>query len=48
MKECCFTCRKLYLEYGMYFCKVHDEPLDDLNAEKCSNYEKDYDLQEGE
>lgn len=44
MKECCANCRLFYEEYGMEFCKKHEEPEENISEDKCSDYDMDYDL----
>lgn len=39
-KPCCANCRSFYIEYGMELCKHFEEPMEDVNNEKCSGYER--------
>lgn len=35
---CCANCRYFYTEYGTDLCKFWDMPKDDVNNDKCSEW----------
>lgn len=43
LKECCANCRHEYKDYGMEFCKKHENPMEDTFKEKCCDYKKEVD-----
>jgi hypothetical protein len=45
-KNDCATCRNEYKDYGMEFCKKHENPMDDVSAEKCGDYEREVEVEE--
>lgn len=47
MKECCKTCKKFYIEYGWECCKVWEDPMENTEEDKCSQYEcYEYEMEE--
>lgn len=45
MKECCNNCKYLYSEYGYDLCKYWEEPMEDLENDKCNKYKKIEDIE---
>ena len=47
MKECCNNCKYLDIDYGMEICKYWEEPMENLENDKCSKYKQFEDDMQG-